>query len=185
VNGIERSQARGNTVRHIEILLFRAHAPHQLHHRTAPLVVQIGEIRKETKRVGVDVQIRCLVLLIAEGIDIPPAVAELQETFVVGWGAAGEAQYRFVDRRPRTLDRTWHRDPGLEKVLIRPGDWDIEQMWHQHRLKHLILLRIHSKSTRQTETVRHEDTAGQIGQRNRDVERHLVVAVAGVVPGDE
>ena len=84
VNGVKRAQARSNAVGHVEILLLRPHAPHQIHDRTAPLVVQVGEVRIEAKGVGVDVQVRRLVLPLAEGVSVLPAVAEVLEALVVG-----------------------------------------------------------------------------------------------------
>ena len=83
------------------------------------------------------------------------------------------------------MKRARHGDPGLEEVLVRPGNRDIEQIGNQQRLEHAVGRQVHREPSGQTKPVGHQDALGQMGQHDRDVERHLVVAEAGVVPGHE
>ena len=84
MDGIERSEARRDAVRGLEIWPLRSQALHQVDDLPATLFVQVEEVRIVAERVGVDVQVRRLVLLLAEGVDVPPPVAEVPEACVVG-----------------------------------------------------------------------------------------------------
>jgi len=83
VDGIERSEARGNAIRDLQIWPLRSQSLHEVDDLTATLVVQVEEVRIVAKCRGVDVQVRRLVLLLTESVDVPPSVAKVLEARVV------------------------------------------------------------------------------------------------------
>ena len=84
VDGIERPEARSDVVRDRSIWPLRSNALHQVDDLPATLFVNVEEVRIVAEHVGVDVQVRRFVLLLAERVDVPPPVAKVLKACVVG-----------------------------------------------------------------------------------------------------
>ena len=185
VDRVEAAERRRDTVGDLQIRSLRPQALHQVDNLTTPHLVQVEEVRVMTERVRADVQVQRFLLLLAEDVDIASPVAEALEVEGVGRRCSAETEHGFEDRRPCARERMRRGYPRLQKALVGPGDRDVEEIENLERRGDVAGLQVGRQPSRQAKAVWHEDAIGQMGQHDRDVERHLVVAEAAVVPGDE